>query len=100
MANTNRIPFNEIPHSEAFDPNRGPLWFKIFEILNNLRTKTGGDTDYIFDLQNGSTSTVADIAEILARNIELESELTAMRTTVKNLEKRLNAFIAETITNG
>lgn len=100
MANrTNRIPFNEIPHEEAFHPVRGPLWLKVFEILNEIRTKTGGDSDYIFELQGGSTTTSADVTELTDRNIELESEIVALRASIKKLDKRLASFIAEIETN-
>lgn len=121
--NVNRIPFNEIPESEAFHPQRGPLWRKILDILNQSRSKIGGDSDFIVELQGDYVESEAvhnyDIRQLQAdrdkyhaeyktaraiRNLKAENEhlkasLLTTQRQLRTIEQRLNQLIAETQTN-
>jgi hypothetical protein len=110
MTNVNKIPFNEIPHSEAFHPERGPLWQKLFNLLDQSRNKLGGDSDYIVSLQEDTRATIANVAtdydvnvrikNLQAQNAQLKAGLASTSRQLRNLEKKLTAFIAEARTNG
>lgn len=104
-SNVNRVPFNEIPEKVAFDPDLGPLFRKILDILNQSRNKLGGDSDFIIELQADTQSINTrdlngKIRALQADNQALRAALSNNTRNLRNIEKRLTAFIAETATNG
>lgn len=121
--NINKVPFNEIPHEEAFHPIRGPLWQKIFDIINQSRDRIGGDFDFISEVSSeyveaesthnydirqlqsdrdkylAEAQTNRKIRSLQAENDALKAQLSTISRSVRTLEARLNSFIAETATN-
>jgi len=100
MANVNKTPFNELPHEEAFHPVRGRIWQSIFNLLDQNRTKLGGDSDYIVSLQDNLQTTAASTISVQAQHNELRADLASISTQIRNLEKKVQSLIAEIRTNG
>lgn len=48
----NAIPLNQIPEEWAFHPKIGPFIRSILDIIFQTKSRTGGDTDVIYILQN------------------------------------------------
>lgn len=119
----NRAPHNLIPQEWAFHPTIGPFVREILNQLWQLRNKTGGDADYITEIQGDfieSESPVNyDIRELkadrdkynaerqTARKIRsMQSEIEALKAELLTVRRqntailtRLNQFIAEVETN-
>lgn len=47
MAEVNNTPFNTIPTAWAFDAEIGPFIRELTDVIFQLRTRSGGDTDLI-----------------------------------------------------
>lgn len=121
--NVNRAPHNLIPKEWAFHPEIGPFIREMLNIVWQLRNKTGGDTDYITEIQgdfieaespmnydirglqgdrdkyNAERLTQRKIKSLEAQNAQLNAELQTMRRQMTALSARLNQFIAEVETN-
>lgn len=119
----NRAPHNLIPQEWAFHPTIGPFVREILNQLWQLRNKTGGDADYITEIQGDFIESEApvnyDIRELkadrdkynaerqTARKIRsMQSEIEALKAELLTVRRqntailaRLNQFIAEVETN-
>ena len=51
MAQVNRIIYNSIPPDWAFDPVKGAFIRDLLDIIRQLKTRTGGNDDFVADQQ-------------------------------------------------
>lgn len=104
MANINRVPFNEIPPEEAFHKDRGPLWQKLFNIVNQTRTRVGGDDDLLVSISTDVANTELTINEFLVQlddqDNEIQTQMAALEAKVRHLEKQIKHLTAEITANG
>lgn len=112
MATVDRIPFTEVPPKWAFDPEVGPFVRKLLDMIWQLRNRTGGDTDYITEVQGDFIESEApvnyDIRElkydrdkynaerITQRKIRtMQAEFDAMRAEIQSLRRQNTALLAK-----
>lgn len=69
MVDVNRGLRNQIPNDWAFDPALGPFVRQIIEQVENLRDRTGGDTDYIVQLYTDAMVALAQLATAADKGI-------------------------------
>ena len=97
----NRAPHNLIPKQWAFDQEIGPFVREILNQLWQLRNRTGGDADYIVEIQGDFIESEApvnyDIRELKADRDKYNAERqTAMK--IKSMRAEMDALKAELLT--
>lgn len=121
--NVNRAPHNLIPKEWAFHPEIGPFVRELLNVIWQLRNKTGGDADYITEIQgdyveaespmnydirglqadrdkyNAERITQRKIFAVEIENAKLKAELITVRRQMTALNAKLNQLIAEVQTN-
>lgn len=119
MVTVNRTPLNTIPKKWAFDQEIGPWILSLLEIIRQLREKTGGDSDYIVEIQGDLIESESPInydirelrsdrdkykAEAMTKRKQaakdqeiasLKAQIATATRQIKHLEAKLNQFIAE-----
>jgi predicted RNase H-like nuclease (RuvC/YqgF family) len=89
----NRIPFNIIPTKWAFDPEIGPFIRELLEILNQSRSRTGGDNDTVADLElintlnDGGNRTYRRYNDEIQ---ELSNQLSEIKRKNRSLEQKID----------
>lgn len=123
MAGVDRAPFNEIPKKWANDRELEPFIRKLLTIIWQLRNRTGGDGDYITEVQGDFVESESPLnydirdlqrdrdkyraeAQTNRKIRSLESEIGSLKAQINTLERqnravlaKLNQFIAEVQTN-
>lgn len=123
MAAVDRAPFNEIPKKWANDRELEPFIRKLLTIIWQLRNRTGGDGDYITEVQGDFVESESPLnydirdlqrdrdkyraeAQTNRKIRSLESEIGSLKAQINTLERqnravlaKLNQFIAEVQTN-
>jgi hypothetical protein len=123
MVSVNRAPHNQVPPEWAFHPTIGPFIRDLLNVVWQLRNKTGGDADYITEIQgdfiesespinydirglisdrdkyNAERLTERKVRSLESENAQLKAEMLTMRRQMTALSARLNQFIAEIETN-
>lgn len=124
MANeVNRAPHNTIPQEWAFHPTIGPFIRELINIVWQLRNRTGGDSDYIVEIQGDYVESEApvnyDIRELKydrdkynaerqtqRKIMSMQSEIDSLKSQLNTVQRqnsailaKLNQLIAEVETN-
>ena len=123
MPNVDRAPFNEVPKKWANDRELEPFIRKLLTIIWQLRNRTGGDGDYITEVQGDFVESESPLnydirdlqrdrdkyraeAQTNRKLRSLESEIGSLKAQINTLERqnraalaKLNQFIAEAQTN-
>lgn len=124
MVDVNRTPLNTIPHKWAFDKEIEPFIRSLLKQIDQLRARSGGDSDFTDEIQTDTTDSESNfnydirqlredhnknLAEIqTARKVRLlESQIDSMaaeiqtnRRQLSTINATLNALKAELETNG
>lgn len=104
MPVVNRAPFNEIPRKWAFDPEIEPFVRKLLDIIWQLRNRSGGDADYVLEIQGDYVESEAtfnyDIRELKADRDKLKAEIATEKRKNRDLLLMIGEIKAQIATIG
>ena len=112
MPNVDRAPFNEVPKKWANDRELEPFIRKLLTIIWQLRNRTGGDGDYITEVQGDFVESESPLnydirdlqrdrdkyraeAQTNRKLRSLESEIGSLKAQINTLERQNRAALAK-----